>query len=483
MSLEYVDVLVVGAGLSGIAAAYYLQTSCPKKTYTVLEGRDAMGGTWDLFRYPGVRSDSDMYTLGYSFRPWPNARSIADGPSILRYIHETAAQYGIDQKIRHGHRVQRAEWSSATAQWTVEVRRSDGTLLEIGCAFLCMCSGYYDYDAGYLPDWPGMDRYRGRRVHPQKWPENLDYTGKQVVIIGSGATAVTLAPALAEKAAHVTMLQRSPTYIVSMPSTDAMAEWAKRWLPAWLAHRLARWKAVLLSMLYYRLARWKPEFFKQKLLDKVQKELGPDHDIQTHFTPRYNPWDQRLCLVPDSDLFKAIKAGKVSVVTDHIETFTETGLRLKSGHVLDADIIVTATGLNMKLMGGVQLVVDGQPVVLSQAILYRGLMISNVPNLAVVIGYTNASWTLKCELGCQYVCRLLNYMDAHGYRRCTPRLSDPSVKPEPVINFTSGYIQRALDRLPHQGSKRPWKVYQNYLLDLLTMRFGRLDDGAMEFAR
>jgi cation diffusion facilitator CzcD-associated flavoprotein CzcO len=483
MSREHVDVLVVGAGLSGIAAAYYLQTYCPQKTYAILEGRDVMGGTWDLFRYPGVRSDSDMFTFGYSFRPWPDPRSIADGPSILRYLRETATHYGIDRKIRYGHRVERADWSSAEASWSVGVRQSDGTPVELTCHFLYMCSGYYDYGAGYSPDWPGRDRYRGTFVHPQQWPEGLDYAGKRVVIIGSGATAVTLVPAMAEKAGHVTMLQRSPTYILSMPSRDRLTEWARRRLPARLAYQLARWKALLLSMAFYSLARWRPAGIKRRLVQRVQEELGAGYDVGKHFTPRYNPWDQRLCLVPDSDLFKAINTGKASVVTDAIETFTETGIRLQSGQELQADIVVTATGLNMKLMGGVRLAVDGRPVVLPEHTVYKGLMCSDVPNLALALGYTNASWTLKCELTSRYVCRLLNYMDSRGYRRCTPRLCDPSVGPEPVLSFTSGYIQRALASLPSQGSKRPWKVYQNYLLDLLTMGLGRLDDGALELSR
>ncbi|HTP07007.1 MAG TPA: NAD(P)/FAD-dependent oxidoreductase [Anaerolineae bacterium] len=484
MTTEHVDVLIVGAGLSGIGAAYYLQTRCPDKRYVILEGRDTIGGTWDLFRYPGVRSDSDMYTLGYSFRPWHDPKAIADGPAILAYIKETARAYGIDQHIRFQQRVCRAEWSSVDSRWTVEVeRRPDREPMPLTCSFLFMCSGYYDYDHGYLPEWPGVDQFTGRIVHPQHWPQNLDYAGKRVVVIGSGATAVTLVPAMAQQAAHVTMLQRSPTYIASLPAEDAMANRLRRYVPRRISYRLVRWKNVLVSMVYYNLMRWRPAQMKQNLIDLVRAQLGPTYDVDTHFTPSYNPWDQRLCFVPDGDLFKAIRSGKVSVVTDHIETFTPTGLRLCSGAELEADIIVTATGLVMKLMGGMQLAVDGHPIDLAQTMSYKGMMFSDVPNLAGAIGYTNASWTLKCELVAQYVCRLLKFMDRWGYVQCTPRNTDPSIKEEPIINFTSGYVQRALSSLPHQGSRPPWKLYQNYIFDLITFRYGRIDDGAMEFKR
>jgi len=489
-SAKHVDVLIVGAGISGIAAAYYLQTRCPHKTYTILEGRDAIGGTWDLFRYPGVRSDSDMHTLGYSFRPWREAKAIADGPSILKYIRETAAEYGIDQKIRFGHQVRCATWSSADATWTVEAETGadspDGAerqIVRFTCNFLYMCSGYYDYAHGYTPDWPGVERFAGRIVHPQQWPDDLDYDGKRVVVIGSGATAVTLVPALAERAAHVTMLQRSPTYIVARPSEDAIANWLRQHLPAGVAPGAARWKSVLFGMYFYSLARRKPAETKQAILKMTREQLGPDFDIETHFSPRYNPWDQRLCLVPDADLFRAIKSGKVSVVTDTIETFTESGIRLRLGEELAADIIVTATGLSMKLMSGARLIVDGKPVDVSKTMSYKGMMYSDIPNFATAMGYTNASWTLKCELTSAYVCRLLNHMARHGYTHCTPRRRDPSITEEPLLTFTSGYIQRAMDTLPHQGSRRPWRLYQNYALDLLSLRFGRLEDGTMEFAR
>jgi len=489
-SAKHVDVLIVGAGISGIAAAYYLQTRCPHKTYTILEGRDAIGGTWDLFRYPGVRSDSDMHTLGYSFRPWREAKAIADGPSILKYIRETAAEYGIDQQIRFGHQVRCATWSSADATWTVEAETGadspDGAerqIVRFTCNFLYMCSGYYDYAHGYTPDWPGVERFAGRIMHPQQWPDDLDYDGKRVVVIGSGATAVTLVPALAERAAHVTMLQRSPTYIVARPSEDAIANWRRQHLPAGVAPGAARWKSVLFGMYFYSLARRKPAETKQAILKMTREQLVPDFDIETHFSPRYNPWDQRLCLVPDADLFTAIKSGKVSVVTDTIETFTESGIRLRSGEELAAEIIVTATGLSMKLMSGARLIVDGKPVDVSKTMSYKGMMYSDIPNFATAMGYTNASWTLKCELTSAYVCRLLNHMARHGYTHCTPRRRDPSITEEPLLTFTSGYIQRAMDTLPHQGSQRPWRLYQNYALDLLSLRFGRLEDGTMEFAR
>lgn len=479
--MEHVDVLIVGAGLSGVGAACHLRLECPAKSFVILEGRGAMGGTWDLFRYPGVRSDSDMYTLGYRFRPWRDAKAIADGPAILNYIRETAAEFGVDKMVRYGHRVRRASWSSADALWTVEAETSPGDgVARFTCNFLYLCTGYYDYEGGYTPEWPGLERFRGRVVHPQKWPEDLDYSGKRVVVIGSGATAVTLVPALAERAGHVTMLQRSPTYVVARPAEDRIANWLRRRLPAGAAYAATRWKNVLLGMFFYGLSRGSPRVMKRLIARGVRKQLGEDFDLR-HFTPRYDPWDQRLCLVPDSDLFRAIREGRASVVTEHIEAFTETGLLLKSGERLDADIVVTATGLVLKLMSGLQLVVDGEPVDLSKAMAYKGMMFSDVPNLASAFGYTNASWTLKCDLTAEYVCRLLKHMDRNGYARCTPRVSDAAVTPEPIIDFTSGYVQRALDTLPRQGSKTPWRLHQNYVRDLSMLRYGRVEDGAMEF--
>jgi monooxygenase len=481
--VEHFDVLIVGAGLSGIGAAYHLQAECPKKSYLILEGRDAIGGTWDLFRYPGVRSDSDMYTLGYRFRPWREAKAIADGPSILRYIRETAQEYGIDRKIRYGHKVKVARWSSSDAAWTVEATRADGSAARFTCNFLYMCSGYYDYAAGYMPGWPGMEKFRGRIVHPQKWPEDLEYKDKRVVVIGSGATSVTLVPAMAEAAAHVYMLQRSPSYILALPSEDFLANWLRGKVPASIAYTVVRWKNVLIAMFLFQKSRRKPENIKKWILGLAKKSLGPDYDVAKHFTPRYNPWDQRLCFIPDADLFRAIRSGKASVVTDEIETFTEKGLRLRSGEELEADIIVTATGLKVQLMGGMEVWVDGARVTLSRAMSYKGMMYSDVPNLASSFGYTNASWTLKSDLTAEYVCRLLKHMDAGGYARCTPRKRDESIAEEPAIDFSSGYIQRAMDVLPKQGSKRPWKLHQNYALDLLEFRFASVDDGTIEFKR
>ena len=479
--MEHFDVIIVGAGLSGVGAACHLRQRHPRKSFAILEGRDAMGGTWDLFRYPGVRSDSDMYTLGYRFRPWRDAKAIADAPSILNYIRETAAEFGVDKEIRYEHRVKHASWSTADALWTIEVETGcDKLLAKFTCNFIYLCTGYYDYEAGYTPDWPGVKRFRGQIVHPQKWPEDLDYEGKRVVVIGSGATAVTLVPAMAERAAHVTMLQRSPTYVVSRPAEDKIANSLRSVLPAGAAYALTRWKNVLLQLFFYNLARSRPDVFKWMLARGVRNHLGEQFDLK-HFTPKYNPWDQRLCLVPDSDLFKAIRDGRAKVVTDQIETFTERGLQLKSGEHLDADIIVTATGLVLKLMSGLKLTVDGAPVDLSKTITYKGMMYSDVPNLASAFGYTNASWTLKCDLTSEYVCRLLKHMDQHGYAQCTPRVNDPELAAVPAIDFTSGYVLRALHTLPRQGSKMPWRVHQNYVKDLSMLRFGRVDDGTMEF--
>ncbi|MCF2524486.1 NAD(P)/FAD-dependent oxidoreductase [Bradyrhizobium sp. G127] len=480
---SHVDVLIVGAGLSGIGAAYHLQRDCPGKSYAILEGRDAIGGTWDLFRYPGIRSDSDMYTLGYSFKPWTEAKAIADGPRILNYVRETASDNGIVGKIRFNHRVKSASWSSQDARWTVEAERGpDKEIVRFTCGFLFMCSGYYSYESGYEPAFPGADRFKGRIVHPQKWTQDIDYAGRRVVVIGSGATAVTLVPEMAKTAAHVTMLQRSPTYVVARPAEDALANRLREKLPAKLAYHLIRWRNVLFGMYFFQLCRRKPERAKQLILGGVRRALGPDYDIATHFTPRYNPWQQRLCLVPDGDLFKSIKEGRSSVVTGTIDTFTETGIRLADGRELEADLIVTATGLNLQVLGGMQVSVDGRAVDFAKAMNYKGMMYSDVPNLASSFGYTNASWTLKCDLTCEYVCRLVNYMDRHGYKQCTPRNLDPEVKQENWLDFTSGYVQRSVAKMPKQGSKRPWKLYQNYALDIVTLRYGKVDDGVIVYS-
>ena len=480
---EHFDVLIVGAGLSGIGAAWHLQHGAkPARSYVILEGREAIGGTWDLIRYPGIRSDSDMYTLGYAFKPWTEAKAIADGPAILKYVRETAAENGIDRHIRFGHKVLGAAWSSQTALWTVTARTGDGATRTFTAGFVFLCGGYYSYDGGYLPQFPGYDRFKGALVHPQQWPEALDYTGKRVVVIGSGATAVTIVPEMAKRAAHVTMLQRSPTYVVSRPAEDAMANKLRKWLPSMLAYNIVRWRNVLFGMWVFRMARSKPDAVKKNIIDMVKAELGPDYDVATHFTPTYNPWDQRLCLVPDADLFAALKAGTASVVTDHIETFDETGIQLKSGRHLDADIVVTATGLVLQVMNGLTLTVDGQPVDPGQTLSYRGMMYEGVPNLASVFGYTYESWTLKADLTCEYVNRVLNHMARTGQRQVTPRNTTGEAARLPWLDFSSGYVQRTKEKFPNQGGKAPWKLHQNYALDLMSLLYAKLDDGVLEFS-
>jgi monooxygenase len=481
---EHLDVLIVGAGLSGIGAAHHLQRSAPHKSYAILEAREDLGGTWDLFRYPGIRSDSDMHTLGYRFRPWTEAKSIADGPSILNYVRATAQEEGIDRQIRFNHRVVAVSWSSEEARWTVEVDRAEGGApLTLTCDFLFMCSGYYRYDEGYTPEFPGIERFGGEVVHPQHWPEDLDYAGKRVVVIGSGATAVTLVPALAERAAQVTMLQRSPTYVISLPSEDRIANGLRRILPDRAAYTIVRWKNVTLQGISFRLSRRRPELVKKMLRRGVVKALPPGYDVDTHFRPRYNPWDQRLCLVPDADLFKSLSAGSAEIVTDRIASFNEEGIETESGRQLDADVVVTATGLNLLFLGGARIEVDGVEPDMARALTYKGMMLSDVPNFAFTLGYTNASWTLKVDLVAEYVCRLLNHMDAHGYEVCAPRVTDSTITEEPLLDFTSGYVLRSLADLPKQGSKEPWKLRMNYALDLRAMRYGNLEDGAMAFSR
>jgi len=487
MTAEHFDVLVIGAGISGIGAGYHLQTQCPSRTYAILEGRDDIGGTWDLFRYPGVRSDSDMHTLGYSFKPWTAAKAIADGPSILQYLRDTVSEYGIDRHIRFRHLVTNAEWSSADSRWTVEARLADtGETVSFTCGYLFMCSGYYSYKAGYTPEFPGRDRFKGQIVHPQAWPDDLDYVGKRVVVIGSGATAMTLIPAMAETAGHITMLQRTPTYVVSAPDTDALANALRKALPDRVAYRLTRWKNVTLQQFVYKRTRTQPAKVKAKLVGMVRKELGPDYDVDKHFTPSYNPWDQRLCLVPNGDLFKAIRSGTASVVTDEIATFTETGIALVSGAELEADIIVTATGLQLVTLGEMEFVVDGEQVDFSKTWTYKGFAYSDVPNLASSFGYINASWTLRADLTCEYVCRLLNHMEQTGTVQCTPRLraSDRSMPERPWIeNFSAGYMQRAMQKLPRQGDREPWINPQDYTRDKKMFRKAPVDDGVMQFTR
>ena len=488
-SPEHVDVLIVGAGISGIGGAVHLQERCPGTTFAILEGRRDIGGTWDLFRYPGVRSDSDMHTLGFRFKPWKQEKAIADGPTILAYLRETVAEHDLVRHIRFDHRVSRAEWSSNDARWTVTATHRD---LATGCeqtvsltsGFLYMCSGYYSYREGYTPEFKGLDRFGGRIVHPQEWPEDLDFRGRRVVVIGSGATAMTLVPALADEVAHITMLQRSPTYVVSRPSRDAFANRLRRLLPARVAYAITRKKNVLRQGLVYRKTRTQPEKIKNLLIGGVRAGLGPDYDVDTHFTPTYNPWDQRLCLIPDGDLFVAIRSGRASVVTDHIDTFTEDGILLVSGEELEADVIVTATGLNLVTLGEMDFVVDGEPVDFARTWTYRGLAYSDVPNLVSSFGYVNASWTLKADLTSEYVCRLLKHMGRAGATRCVPRLrpSDTDMPERPWIDdFPAGYMKRSMHLLPRQGDRAPWLNTQDYARDVKLIRRAAIDDGVMAF--
>ena len=487
MTVERVDVVVVGAGLSGIGAGYHLQTMSPDRSYVILEGRDGLGGTWDLFKYPGVRSDSDMHTLGFSFKPWTEAKSIADGPSILKYLKETVAQFGIDQHIRYGQLVTKAEWSSDDATWTVtSTDKHTGASKTIECSFLFMCSGYYSYKKGHTPEFAGRERFTGTIVHPQEWPLNLDYAGKRVVVIGSGATAVTIVPSMAENAAHVTMLQRSPTYMVSRPDHDALANRMRKVLPEKMAYNITRFKNTWRQQLVYNKTRTDPEKVKKLLLGGIQLELGADYDIAKHFTPNYNPWDQRLCLVPNGDFFKAMREGKASVVTDHIASFTETGIQLASGEHLEADVIVTATGLELVTLGEMDFMVDGKQVDFSQTWTYKGFAYSDIPNMASTFGYINASWTLRSDLTAEYVCRLLNHMRKNGVAQCTPRLrvQDRNMKQRPWIDgFSSGYMQRMMHRMPRQGDHEPWINPQNYRRDKKMFKHSPIDDGVMQFTK
>ena len=481
--MDHYDVLIVGAGLSGIGAACHLTERSPDRTYAVLEARDAIGGTWDLFRYPGIRSDSDKFTLGYGFRPWTKAEAIADGPGIRTYVRDTAREYGVDEHIRFGHRVVRASWSSEDARWTVEAERTDdGSTVQLTCNFLWGCTGYYRYDEGYTPEFKGVSRFQGQVIHPQHWPEDLDYAGKRVVVVGSGATAVTLVPAMADKAAKVTMLQRSPSYVVSLPGKDPLAKLLRRVLPNKLAFPIVRWKNVLLASAVFHLSRRKPKLMKKLIHRGVAARLPAGYDVRTHFNPTYNPWDQRLCLVPDGDLFESISRGDAEVVTDAIESFTEKGLKLASGAELEADIIITATGLNLLVMGDMKLSVDGEEVVPSERVGYKGMMLSGVPNMALTLGYTNASWTLKADLVAHYVTRLLNHMSENGHRQVTPIEPDPSLEREPFIDLASGYVLRSIDQLPKQGPRAPWRLYQSYPRDVVLMRHGPLEDEGIEFS-
>ena len=481
---EHVDVLIVGAGISGIGAAWHLQHRCPDRTFTILEGREDLGGTWDLFRYPGVRSDSDMHTLGYEFRPWVAERAIADGPAILEYLRDTATEAGIDRHIRYGHRVLRAEWSTPDARWTVHAVDRDGAEVTLTCGYLFMCAGYYSYRGGYTPDFPGRERFAGTVVHPQSWPEDLDVRDRRVVVIGSGATAMTLVPALARDAARVTMLQRSPTYVVDRPDVDRVANALRRVLPDAWAYRITRWKNTTMQQFFYGRTRKEPAKVKEYLIGKVREALGPEFDVDTHFTPSYNPWDERLCLVPNGDLFEVLRDGRATVVTDHIDHWDETGIALASGEHLDADVIVTATGLELVTLGEVEFRRDGEPIDFAETWTYKGLGFSDVPNLATSFGYVNASWTLRTDLICEYVCRLLNHMASIGAVECTPRLrpEDTGMPARPWIDgFTPNYMTRVMHRFPKQGDREPWVNPQRYQHDRRMFRHSHVDDGVMRF--
>ncbi|HEX5990141.1 MAG TPA: NAD(P)/FAD-dependent oxidoreductase [Solirubrobacterales bacterium] len=478
---EHVDVLIVGAGLSGVGAGAHLQQNCPGKSYAILESREAIGGTWDLFRYPGIRSDSDMYTLGYSFKPWTDEDSIAAGEKIRNYIQETAREYGVEEKIRFGHKVVSAEWSSDEALWTVRVERG-GETVELTCDFFYGCTGYYRYDEGFTPEFEGRERFQGQIVHPQHWPEDLDYRGKRVVVIGSGATAVTLIPAMAAEAGHITMLQRSPGYVVTLPAQDPVAKALRKVLPDKPRYTVVRWLNVLRQMAFYQLSRRAPRFTRKLIRKGVERQLPAGYPVDRDFEPKYNPWDERVCLVPGGDLFQALRSGKADVVTDRIETFTEKGLKLESGRELEADIVITATGLNLLVFGGIEVSVDGERKEFKDLVGYKGAMFGGVPNLAIALGYTNASFTLKCDLVSQYMCRLLNYMDAHGYRVATPRDPGPALARESFIDLKSGYVLRSIDQLPQQGDRHPWRLHQNYARDIRLFNHGPLDE-EMDFSR
>jgi monooxygenase len=480
---EHVDVLIVGAGISGISAGHHLQHECPGRSYAILESRGVSGGTWDLYRYPGVRSDSDIHTLGFGFKPWAGARSLADGDSILAYVREAAEESGVDRRIRFNQRVVRVEWSSAESRWDVDVERTNtGETVRMTCGFVWVCSGYFAYDEGYLPEFDGTDRFRGRIAHPHRWPDDLEYGGKRVVVIGSGATAVSLIPALAEDAEHVTMLQRSPSYLFPVPGVDPIARALRRFLPLKAAYAVTRWKDILTSSVTFWFCRRYPGTARRIIRKAAERSLPADFDFDTHLSPRYNPWEQRPCALRDGDLYKAIGDGRAEIVTDRIETFTESGLRLGSGAELEADVIVTATGFNLEFLGGMEVVVDGEEVDIGKVLTYKGMMVSGVPNLAFAVGYTNASWTLKVELTCDFVCRVLNHMAENGLAKCVAEVNDPSIREEPIIDFSSGYVQRSIDRLPKQGSREPWRLRQNYLLDSRMIRRGPIEDGALRFS-
>ena len=481
-SQSHFNVVVVGAGISGIGAGYHLQKQCPNKSFVILEGRERFGGTWDLFRYPGIRSDSDMHTMGYRFKPWIDEKFIADGSSILNYLEETIDENNLGNKIRYQHKVLTSSWSSSTSKWTLEVKNLTSGLTEnFTCNFLMMCGGYYNYDEGYSPHFENQEQFNGLIIHPQKWPDNLDYKNKKVVVIGSGATAVTIIPAMADQVEHITMLQRSPTYFMSAPDKDMIGNYFKKIFPQKTAYFLTRWKNILLGNYFYKQCVNNPEKVKEMLINGVRAHLGEDYDIDTHFTPKYKPWDERLCFVPNADMFEAMKSGKASVVTDHIDQFTETGIKLKSGEELTADIIIKATGLNLQFLNGIDVKVDNSQVNISEKLAYKGRMFNDIPNLACSFGYARASWTLGADLSSEYVCKLLNYMDKHGYDYCSPVIGKEVREEGTYLNLSSGYVKRAIDRMPKQGSREPWKGNQSYLSDVTELRWGSITNDDLHF--
>ena len=482
MTQNHFNVIVVGAGISGIGAGYYLQKKCPNKSFVILEGRDNIGGTWDLFRYPGIRSDSDMNTMGFRFKPWMGVKSIADGPSILSYLEETVKENDLNKKIHFNQWVNEASWSSEDAQWTVQAEnKKTQEHQDFTCDFLFLCGGYYNYEEGYTPHFAGRENFLGQIIHPQKWPKNLDYKNKKVVVIGSGATAVTIIPTMAEEAAHVTMLQRSPTYFLSAPDEDPVGNFLRKIISSKLTYKLVRWKNIRFQWWFFQKCRKFPKKVKEFLIKQVREALGPNYDIETHFTPKYNPWEQRLCLVPNGDLFNAINAGKASVITDHIDRFTKKGIKLKSGGEVEADLIVTATGLNLEVCNGIKLEVDNNEVDISKTMTYKGMMFSDVPNLVATFGYTNASWTLRADLTSEYVCRLLNFMDKKGYANCCPRIAEHVEQDGDWLDFTSGYVKRSMHKFPKQGSRDPWRNTQNFPKDVLAIRWGNIDNKELKF--
>ena len=480
---NHFDVLIIGAGISGIGAGYHLQSKCPNKSYAILEGRDTIGGTWDLFKYPGIRSDSDMYTLGFSFFPWKEKEAIADGPSILNYLEETSEKFNIKEKIKFNHYVKDASWCSEKSIWTLKVdEKKTNNIITMSCNFIFMCSGYYSYEDGYTPNFKGINDFNGKIMHPQKWDGSVNYKDKNVIVIGSGATSVTLVPEMAKVAKHVIMLQRSPTYVISAPKQDPLSNFLKKFLPTKISYFIVRWKNILRQQWFFRLCKKNPKRVKNFILGQVKSALGKNYDVDKHFTPNYNPWDQRMCLVPNGDLFKSIRNKKTSVITDHIEKFVPSGIKLKSGKTIDADLIITATGLNLELCSNINLKVDNKEINLADTVTYKGMMFSGIPNLVSTFGYTNASWTLGADLTSEYVCRLLNYMKKNSMKKCCPDSNYKIENNEEWLNLSSGYIERSKDIFPKQGKKSPWTNNQNFLKDIFQIRYGRINDGDIKFS-